>query len=550
MKNILKCIKLGIESNIKTSFIYLILTIISGIFSGITIFSLQELINRIQNYILKGDSIVNTIVLFLFINIVGIVLKNIQQIYYSKLTLSISQHIEVKFIEKCTMLGVEDFESEKIYNKINQIDRYGKDKVLEVFFNSIQLFEGIISIFSIIWIVISFQDFYWMLILIVPVCNFIIFLKIGRHIYEIEELNTHLYRKHDYCNFLMTNDIAVKERVSCGYGNYILNKLIVLNKILYDRNYRLSKLAIGTNGLFEGVEFFIKSVLIIVKVKFIFSNRLPVGEIMGYSYSLESITDKVKVLLGNLLDIYKDSLYIRIFFEFLEQETINNKGKKIDCIEKIEIKNLRYQYDGNEKKLIFKEKVFNRGKIYVVNDKNGSGKSTFIKIISGLYLKYEGDVLINDENLQDLDLLEYRKKVAVVFQNHNKYETTLRENICLGSVDRTYSDEYLKQIMKTLEFDEDIYMEKDGLDNMLGNWFGGRDLSGGQWQKVAIARSIIKESEIIIMDEPTSSLDEKSKNTIYNLLMKLSKTHIVILVTHDLHTINLDNVESISIINK
>ena len=128
--------------------------------------------------------------------------------------------------------------------------------------------------------------------------------------------------------------------------------------------------------------------------------------------------------------------------------------------------------------------------------------------------------------------------------------TTLRENICLGSVDRTYSDEYLKQIMKTLEFDEDIYMEKDGLDNMLGNWFGGRDLSGGQWQKVAIARSIIKESEIIIMDEPTSSLDEKSKNTIYNLLMKLSKTHIVILVTHDLHTINLDNVESISIINK
>lgn len=165
-------------------------------------------------------------------------------------------------------------------------------------------------------------------------------------------------------------------------------------------------------------------------------------------------------------------------------------------------------------------------------------------------MKYEGDVLINDENLQDLDLLEYRKKVAVVFQNHNKYETTLRENICLGSVDRTYSDEYLKQIMKTLEFDEDIYMEKDGLDNMLGNWFGGRDLSGGQWQKVAIARSIIKESEIIIMDEPTSSLDEKSKNTIYNLLMKLSKTHIVILVTHDLHTINLDNVESISIINK
>ena len=78
MKNILKCIKLGIESNIKTSFIYLILTIISGIFSGITIFSLQELINRIQNCILKGDSIVNTIVLFLFINIVGIVLKNIQ----------------------------------------------------------------------------------------------------------------------------------------------------------------------------------------------------------------------------------------------------------------------------------------------------------------------------------------------------------------------------------------------------------------------------------------------------------------------------------------
>lgn len=255
---------------------------------------------------------------------------------------------------------------------------------------------------------------------------------------------------------------------------------------------------------------------------------------MGVIYSVNLIESRIQAVLSTVTAIYKDKLYVDNYFEFIDKKIEENHGNLVisEPIRKINIKKLGFSYTDDRKVLKNINLTINKEQPVAIIGVNGSGKSTLIKILASLYDNYSGEIFINQYNLRDLNIDEYRKRTAVIFQDFNKYELSLRENIAFSDINSINNDFKIIKSLKFVGLTDLLKRLESGIDTQMGQWFGGEELSKGQWQRVALARAFFKDSEIIIMDEPTSSLDPIIEREIFDIVNHLSKDKILILITH------------------
>lgn len=533
MRNIKRCIEIAYNSNRNHMIIYILLTILNGIFSGISIFSLQNLVNVIQVSYQNDNSMIIPVGKFLIINIAFILISSLQQYSYSILSFSMDKYLCVVFAENCNELSVKDFENEEVYNKIGQINRFGKDKVVEIFFNIVQFIESVIAIITISGIIFSSSNNSWIIIILIPIINFLINIRFGKYIYNIENDNIVLYRKQEYCNYLISNNIACKERIFYNFGESLIKKLDQVTDAIILKNKKITVLTLLINSIFNIIELIAKVYLILVESISVFTNDGLLGSILAYIYSLDIVMQKTNLLLGNMLLIISNRLYVETFFGLIDKNNTNNKKtddlKKINKINQIELKNISYSYDGNKKVLSNINIKFDHNGLYIIKGGNGRGKSTLLKLLCGLYFDYTGEIRVNGLNISSYSLLEYRARIGVVFQDFNRYETSVKANIALNKMNET---DCVLKIKKLLNY-KGIKIKDINPNTILGNWFGGKELSGGEWQKIAFLRSLYNENDILIADEPTSNLDFQSKQKLVEFFMEESKKKIIILATHD-----------------
>lgn len=533
MRNIKRCIEIAYNSNRNHMIIYILLTILNGIFSGISIFSLQNLVNVIQVSYQNDNSMIIPVGKFLIINIAFILISSLQQYSYSILSFSMDKYLCVVFAENCNELSVKDFENEEVYNKIGQINRFGKDKVVEIFFNIVQFIESVIAIITISGIIFSSSNNSWVIIILIPIINFLINIRFGKYIYNIENDNIVLYRKQEYCNYLISNNIACKERIFYNFGESLIKKLDQVTDAIILKNKKITVLTLLINSIFNIIELIAKVYLILVESISVFTNDGLLGSILAYIYSLDIVMQKTNLLLGNMLLIISNRLYVETFFGLIDKNNTNNKKtddlRKINKINQIELKNISYSYDGNKNVLSNINIKFDHNGLYIIKGGNGRGKSTLLKLLCGLYFDYTGEIRVNGLNISSYSLLEYRARIGVVFQDFNRYETSVKANIALNKMNET---DCVLKIKKLLNY-KGIKIKDINPNTILGNWFGGKELSGGEWQKIAFLRSLYNENDILIADEPTSNLDFQSKQKLVEFFIEESKKKIIILATHD-----------------
>lgn len=533
MRNIKRCIEIAYNSNRNHMIIYILLTILNGIFSGISIFSLQNLVNVIQVSYQNDNSMIIPVGKFLIINIAFILISSLQQYSYSILSFSMDKYLCVVFAENCNELSVKDFENEEVYNKIGQINRFGKDKVVEIFFNIVQFIESVIAIITISGIIFSSSNNSWVIIILIPIINFLINIRFGKYIYNIENDNIVLYRKQEYCNYLISNNIACKERIFYNFGESLIKKLDQVTDAIILKNKKITVLTLLINSIFNIIELIAKVYLILVESISVFTNDGLLGSILAYIYSLDIVMQKTNLLLGNMLLIISNRLYVETFFGLIDKNNTNNKKtddlRKINKINQIELKNISYSYDGNKNVLSNINIKFDHNGLYIIKGGNGRGKSTLLKLLCGLYFDYTGEIRVNGLNISSYSLLEYRARIGVVFQDFNRYETNVKANIALNKMNETDCVLKIKKLLNS----KGIKIKDINPNTILGNWFGGKELSGGEWQKIAFLRSLYNENDILIADEPTSNLDFQSKQKLVEFFIEESKKKIIILATHD-----------------
>lgn len=275
--------------------------------------------------------------------------------------------------------------------------------------------------------------------------------------------------------------------------------------------------------------------VLFLSVKCMLDGTISVGAFAAVITSIDSLFSSIEYLIGDHLGSIAENFgEIRNFLRFLQIPTRNKPGHLINKKDGITVENVSFCYPNSSEDALknINLRIDPEETVAIVGE-NGAGKSTLVKLLIGLYTPSEGKISIGGKNLKEVDYKSVFKDISGVFQKYNKYALTLRENIEISDFFADNKDERLDKAIVDGHVDlHNTSLYPEGLDTMLSVEFDGVDLSGGQWQRVAIARGLYRKCEIVVLDEPTASIDPIEESNIYKEFSMIAKNKIAIIVTH------------------
>lgn len=275
-------------------------------------------------------------------------------------------------------------------------------------------------------------------------------------------------------------------------------------------------------------------------------NLISVGDFSYLMGVINQLTTGVFTIIALLSSILQQRTQIDRIKEFLDWKSAHNKTDaiKLTKFKSLEFKNVYFAYPNASDKFVLKNVSFkiNAGDKIAVLGENGSGKSTILKLLLGLYVPTKGEILINGYNISKIDNESYYSLLSVMFQDYANFFFTYKENLCLN---QEYSKEAIEESIRKSDLTKTIEEWSLGIDTPLSENFyeNGVELSGGEWQKVALSRMFIKPADLFVLDEPLSAIDIKSDSFIHNNIIMDSDDKSLIMITHKLYDLSkFDNI--------
>ena len=355
----------------------------------------------------------------------------------------------------------------------------------------------------------------------------------------------------DLLNFFVERLENIKLIKSNSSYNYEDNKLLSKINDIIGLNLSNVRLSSGTRSISTFLVTLSPVLIFTWGGKDVMTGAMSLGSLIAFIQYLNRLFNPMRDIMSLYWDLVRSSVSMQRIFEFMSEPTEENKGilvetndksdKKVDgeCAvckfsfeESIFFKNVDFKYDG-QWILNGLNLEFEKGKKYALVGSSGCGKSTIISLLNRFYETQNGDVLIDDKNIEDFRLEELRKKIALVTQDNQLFHESIQENIRYGEFNSTLVQ--VENAAKLVGIYEHTMSLKDSFDSVIGD--KGTKISGGQKQRIAIARATLKDAEIVILDEATSALDSESEKQIFNNLGELYESKTMIIVSHRLSTI-------------
>ncbi len=371
-------------------------------------------------------------------------------------------------------------------------------------------------------------------------CIFLIFVPVAISQYiriqvfeKLEDETASCRRKYDYYTECVAGREYFKETRMLGAYNYFSRLIGETIKKINDKAWK----CYGKMARLEILMRFITLAgyvgVILLLVYYVINGRIGVGAFAAVFSSIAVMFDMIESALGQQLGgVFETIGMVTNYVKFLDMEEMQGEEAVVDYSGGIQLHNVSFSYKGSEKMAVKNVSLTVRsGETLAIVGENGAGKSTLVKLLIGLYRPDEGEVYIGQSNTGNTKMQCYQDKISGVFQNYQKYKMTLKDNVVISAFEGQESDK-VNRTLKNVGIDINGEEYPEGLDTILSTEFGGTDISGGQWQRVAIARGMYKEHEVIVLDEPTSAIDPIEEYALYNKFKEMSKDKTAILVTH------------------
>jgi ATP-binding cassette, subfamily B, bacterial len=353
-----------------------------------------------------------------------------------------------------------------------------------------------------------------------------------------------LRRMMSYLTNLMTTDTYNKEVKLFTVGDFFIARFSHLFQRYYAENRALvirryvagaswSMLTVLTSGL----TFFYVAFRTL-------QGTISVGGLTLYVQAADGVSQAFSNVLGGLQSMYEHQLYLKTLFELLDFKPLvrapdHPVPMRHPIEEGIEFRNVTYSYEGKDEPAL-KDVSFKiaKGETVAIVGHNGAGKTTLVKLLARLYDPQQGQVLIDGRDVRDYDPDELRGEFGVLFQDYVSYQFSARENIGIGRIERIDDAPAITEAAAKSGADRLIEGLPEGYDTVLGKWFdGGVNLSGGEWQKVALGRAFMREAQILILDEPSAALDAKAEYELFSRLQQLAHGRTAIFISHRFSTV-------------
>ena len=511
----------------------------------VTLVSLQEILNAAQSGLDINEYVFLKFLITYFVSIIlGSLLDNLYEYIQGILKVNLNYEFHRLIINKCISLNLKEYEDSETYDKMQRAIQETQTpyqciiSIFNVFSNAISLFGHIVILFMWKWYV-------FFILMFVPVISAIFAIIIGKYEYKVMRERASDSRKISYYRTLISDVISCKENKILNIENELFQRFNKMYLRFIAKDKKILGYKVFNSVLFNFLQNIIGIFILLRVLVEVIQKKIYIGTASTYINCVWNSIKSINITIDNIANIYNKIRYISNILNFLnmnEKNDIRNESLiKIDKIRKIEFYNVSFRY--REELPYVLEKInctINEDDKIVIVGGNGSGKSTFIKLLCGLYDEYEGDILINGLSLRSIDKISYRKKLGVVFQDYVKYEFNLRDSLLLGNGE-ILENELNFQVKNIQKKGIISFVDKlpKGLDTTLGSKFDkGIQLSGGEWQQVSFVRTLIKDAEVCIFDEPSSALDVITEENMYKLLKEKMCQSICILITHRLYIVN------------
>lgn len=522
------------KSDSKILYIIVLISLVLGVIPGLSVILMQNIINAVQNYKVSFLDTTILIVIYISQDILTELLTRYKSYKSFILQNKLILNLDLSILNKTKELDLEDFEDSEIYNMIQRAQSQSSSEVFSYFMSILSIFQSLINIFTNIIIILSWKVWIIPLIIISSLIKSVYLIFFSKKQYNIIKSRTGKERKKWYYQYLLTNDIAFKEIKMYSLSKYFIENYKKLFNEFFKQDTRLNK---ELNIIDSIITFFDRLIVGGIFILIIWSAKaksILIGDSVAYIRSMTNIKNGVESFVGQIVSLSKETLYIEQLFEFLDldiNKSHNMNEKVINDIISIELINVNYKYKSSDKYVLKNINLkLQKNDLCAIIGKNGSGKSTLVKLISGYYDNYEGEIFINNINLKEINKDNLRVHIGILFQDYTKYELTVRENVAIGNLDKMNDDNFIKDLLLSVKAPKYIV---NNLDAQLGYWFeDGVQLSGGEWMKVALGRAFMRNAKLYILDEPNASLDALSEKNIFSHFQILSSEKIGLLVTH------------------
>lgn len=439
---------------------------------------------------------------------------------------------------KAIRLDLINFEQPEYFDCLSRASREAPWRPNNILNNMVSLLRDLLSLVIMAGLILSLN---WTLVVLLFVANIPgIWLRLhyADILYNFHKQQTPEARKSAYFNWLLTGDRPSRELRLFGLGNYF--SALFKKSFLKQKEEEVN--IIRRRTIIELVSNLFKASALLITLLFIahqtIIGKLTLGQMAMFLLAFRQGMIYIKELFGSLAGLYEDGLFIGDTFEFLNlKENVTAEEPVVTPVElrkEIIVNNLSFTYPGNKSRSINNISFeIKKGEIIALVGPNGAGKSTLVRLLCRLYDPDSGTVKYDGYNIRNFDPEEYRKHFSVVFQDFMLYNLTAGENIRIGNINEKDPENRIEAAARTTGVNELISSLPGGYDTVIGNLFDdSRELSWGEWQKIALARALFRDAPVLILDEPSSSLDADTEYDIFSRFRQIVKGRTSVLISH------------------
>lgn len=455
-------------------------------------------------------------------------------------------HINSLIMRKAMSLDLSYFEESEYYDQLQNARQDSDQRSLDIVVQTFRLIQLSVNFVAFALLLIRFDPLLILILLAATLPSFGMQSRYGQIAFRLLSGQAPERREMKYLEELLSVDRYAKEVKLFNFGPQLLARYTTRFWQLFKEDIALAKkrsltslgwASVGLIGYFSAISWIIYRAI---------ARTISFGDAVLYLEVFEQSHYLGQSFLLSLLRLYESSLFTRNVFTFLALEPVNEKRLHTKPIpaslsKGIEFREVSFRYkDRNEWALRNINLTLHPGEKIALVGLNGAGKTTFVKLITGLYAPTEGKILLDGIDMTEVDLTDWRKRIGVIFQDFVHYQFTAAENIGIAQIESLKDRERIIDSAQKGGAHDVISKLPDGYDTLLGTWFkNGHELSIGQWQKVALSRIFMRDADVLIMDEPTASLDAEQEYLIFQHFRRLTEGRLSILISHRFSSVRM-----------
>jgi ATP-binding cassette subfamily B protein len=467
-------------------------------------------------------------------------LRNItQQLLQEKLTLQ----VQLLVMQHAARLDLPFFEESASYDLLRRAQQDASTRPLGMVNAVFGLFQTIITFTTMVAVLLSLSPWLALVALVSPVPAFIADARYGWRGYNLSRWASPIRRRMQYLTTLVTTDQYAKEVKLFGLGDYFIQRFRLLSNTYYGRQRALITARYIAGFLWSSITTLAGSATYLYVALRAVSGGLTLGDLTLYTQAASSVQSSIQGILGGFSGMYEHNLYLNNLFELLDtpariQAPAEPRALPSPLRGEVEFDHVTFGYPGGAQALRDVSFKIHAGETIAVVGRNGAGKTTLIKLLCRLYDPTEGRILLDGVDIREFEPDQLRSVIGAMFQDFVTYQATASENVGLGDLPDLENRAAIEAASHKGGADELIAGLPFGYDTPLGKWFDqGANLSGGEWQKVALGRAFMRDARILVLDEPTSALDAQAEYELFERLRQLSEGRTAIYISHRFSTV-------------